>query len=309
MDYAQLEGLGDERNEAERSTALTVRQGNLLTEGDRIDPVANLVSRLVLASFAGRGSSAPVGMRKTKWLPTGLTVCFVALFGILSTKAHAGDGAGLHVFGFSPRGDRFAYEESGLQDGSGFAFDRIVVVDIARAAPVRHASLDVTVTDDAITFEQMQTQLRARADRALKNGGLSHYQAHLLAEDQSLRAFEYLSDDILRPACYSKAELELPAGVVGPQARLELFRPTAEAPSDARQIHVTLVRAGKGPTTLAVVPIHPDRRMNNVSPAAVYVSAPRRGRVEIAVILNECHDGFEGPDRRFLVAVGTIAAP
>lgn len=266
----------------------------------------NLAWRRILKAVVGRRSDGRRMMQRGCF-----AICSVALFGIFNTRALAGDGAGLHVFGFSPRGDRFAYEEGGLQDGSGFAFDRIVVVDIVRAAPVRHASVDVTVTDDETTIEQMQTQLRIRADRALKNGGLSHYRAHLVAEDRSLRAFEYLSDDILGPACHKAMlnKLELPAEVVGPQARLELLLPAAEAPFDARQIHVTLVRAGTSPTALAIVPVHPDRLMSDVTLAAVYVWRSRRGAVEIAAVLNECHDGFEGPDRRFLVAVGTIAAP
>jgi predicted secreted protein len=60
---------------------------------------------------------------------------FAALAGALSTflsavSAEAGDRALLNVLGYSPDGRYFAFEEFGVQDGSGFAYADIYIVDV-----------------------------------------------------------------------------------------------------------------------------------------------------------------------------------
>lgn len=67
-----------------------------------------------------------------------------ALFLLLmsATAAHAADGAQSRAIGFSPDGKYFAFEQYGIQDGSGFAYSDIFVIDIAanewvKGSPVR----------------------------------------------------------------------------------------------------------------------------------------------------------------------------
>jgi predicted secreted protein len=65
-----------------------------------------------------------------------------ALFLTGAAPAFAADGAQSHAIGFSPDGKYFAFEQYGIQDGSGFAFSDIFVLDIAadswvKGTPVR----------------------------------------------------------------------------------------------------------------------------------------------------------------------------
>ncbi|TYC52326.1 DUF2259 domain-containing protein [Rhodobacterales bacterium] len=57
-----------------------------------------------------------------------LTAFFLAPF--LVTDAEAGDLAEVNVLGFSPAGDFFAFEQFGFEDGSGFPYSHIFVIDV-----------------------------------------------------------------------------------------------------------------------------------------------------------------------------------
>lgn len=66
----------------------------------------------------------------------------VAFLLLSSAAAHAADGAQSSAIGFSPDGRYFAFEQYGIQDGSGFAYSDIFVMDIAadkwvQGSPVR----------------------------------------------------------------------------------------------------------------------------------------------------------------------------
>jgi predicted secreted protein len=55
----------------------------------------------------------------------------VIVFGLLiSTMAHGADGAQSRAIGFSPDGKYFAFEQYGNQDGSGFTYSDIFVLDL-----------------------------------------------------------------------------------------------------------------------------------------------------------------------------------
>lgn len=49
---------------------------------------------------------------------------------LLASTAQAGDTAQLQLLGFSRDGDYFAFEQHGIQDGSGFPYSEIFVVDV-----------------------------------------------------------------------------------------------------------------------------------------------------------------------------------
>lgn len=63
--------------------------------------------------------------------------------------AHAGDVASRHIIGFSPDGRYFAFEQYGAQDGSGFPYSEIFVIDTAKdewlpGTPIRKLIQDET---------------------------------------------------------------------------------------------------------------------------------------------------------------------
>lgn len=69
------------------------------------------------------------------------------LFALLTPPALAGDRALIDFIGFSPDAKYFAFEEFGIQDGSGFAYSNIFVVDLENdtwleGTPIRMRSED-----------------------------------------------------------------------------------------------------------------------------------------------------------------------
>lgn len=53
---------------------------------------------------------------------------------LFASAAQAADGAQSRAIGFSPDGKFFAFEQYGIQDGSGFAYSDVFIVDIAANA-------------------------------------------------------------------------------------------------------------------------------------------------------------------------------
>ncbi|HWV19547.1 MAG TPA: DUF2259 domain-containing protein [Devosia sp.] len=69
------------------------------------------------------------------------------LFALMASPALAGDRALIDFIGFSPDARYFAFEEFGVQDGSGFAYSNIFVVDLENdtwldGTPIRMRSED-----------------------------------------------------------------------------------------------------------------------------------------------------------------------
>jgi predicted secreted protein len=69
----------------------------------------------------------------------------------LATPVLAGDRAQFHSLGFSDNGQYYAFEEFGIQDGSGFPFSTTYIIDIVAdkwvpGTPVRMLHHDETVT-------------------------------------------------------------------------------------------------------------------------------------------------------------------
>ncbi|MDH3740212.1 MAG: DUF2259 domain-containing protein [Hyphomicrobiales bacterium] len=80
-----------------------------------------------------------------------------------SSNAFAGDSAERRIIGFSPDGKWFAFEQFGVQDGSGFPYYDIFIVDLdndkwATGTPVR-----VRIDDEDATLHQARGKARVKA--------------------------------------------------------------------------------------------------------------------------------------------------
>src|ERR1041384_6170984 len=60
-----------------------------------------------------------------------LAASALAALMLLALPATAADRALINMIGFSEDGNYFAFEQFGIQDGSGFAFSEVFVVDLA----------------------------------------------------------------------------------------------------------------------------------------------------------------------------------
>lgn len=77
---------------------------------------------------------------------------------LLAGPALASDAAETAAFGYSGDGRYFAYEEFGIQDGSGFPYSSIYVIDVEANAWVEGTPIRVLVEDEAATLGAAHTE-------------------------------------------------------------------------------------------------------------------------------------------------------
>lgn len=97
-----------------------------------------------------------------------ITLCLffsLALFG----KAQAGDIADRQVWGFSDDGRFFAFEEYGIQDGSGFPYANIYFINTERNRWVKETPIRVLIQDETATLDEARSQAREQADTFFKD--------------------------------------------------------------------------------------------------------------------------------------------
>jgi len=96
----------------------------------------------------------------------------VSLLLISAAPALAGDAATFNPLGFSEDGRFFAYEEYGIQDGSGFPYDTVTIVDLIKdkwvAPPVR-----VRLEDETAGLAAAREQAMAKARAMLEKVALT----------------------------------------------------------------------------------------------------------------------------------------
>ncbi|MGV3489953.1 MAG: DUF2259 domain-containing protein [Devosia sp.] len=92
---------------------------------------------------------------------------------LIAAPAQAGDAAAFDPIGFSEDGRYFAYEEYGIQDGSGFPYANVYVVDLIEdkwvAPPVR-----VRVDDETVRLTAVRQQALEAAQATLDGAALAN---------------------------------------------------------------------------------------------------------------------------------------
>jgi predicted secreted protein len=97
-----------------------------------------------------------------------LAASFVALASVLSVApAFAGDRALIDFIGYSPDAKYFAFEEFGVQDGSGFPYSNIYIVDLESDQWVGESPYRVLLQDDGATVEEARNEAHSEADGAI----------------------------------------------------------------------------------------------------------------------------------------------
>ncbi|WP_119268493.1 DUF2259 domain-containing protein [Taklimakanibacter deserti] len=89
-------------------------------------------------------------------------VCLLGLLIVATTSARAADNAERAVIGFSPDGRYFAFEQYGVQDGSGFPFSEIFIVDLDANQWVKGSPFREKVEDEGA----LVSAVRARSAEA-----------------------------------------------------------------------------------------------------------------------------------------------
>jgi predicted secreted protein len=225
----------------------------------------------------------------------------LGMLSLLASPALAGDRALVDIIGYSPSGQFFAFEEFGIQDGSGFAYSSIYIVDLLADSWVVGTPLREQADDEGVSLSQIRAEVQLQAAPDLKGFGIE-----VPAEYVALIG-DGAPDDDGKALRFGAPGFE-PGAVSGDyQLRLSTFPTTAASPcqewfsvdplgyqlaisdgTDERVIHrdSALPRSRGCPATYrlygVVMPFNAGSASDAVALISVYPG------------------GFEGPNRRFL---------
>jgi predicted secreted protein len=231
-------------------------------------------------------------------LRTGLLAAALAVF---SFTALAGDQADREIIGFSPDGGTFAFEEYGVEDGSGFPYSNIYVIETDTDEWVAGTPVRVRIEDDdnatledarALAREQAQALLDERQIEPGYNLLASNPLTEITANPHEVRFVTHPHMAATNPGWSVQiAEKELPAadcpdGLGGP---FQGFTLTLTDPDgNTRTLHddTRIPSSRKCPLNYAVSDV-----------ISVY---PDGAEPVLVILVNMFSLGFEGPNRRFL---------
>ena len=100
-----------------------------------------------------------------------LTAIMLALFG--TTALFAAERAEFDLIGYSTDGKYFAFEEFGIQDGSGFAYSNIFVIDLQNDDWVGGSPFRVQAADETTQLAEIRSQAMRAAMGPIGNFDIS----------------------------------------------------------------------------------------------------------------------------------------
>lgn len=220
--------------------------------------------------------------------------------------ALAGDTAQFNAIGYSADGNYFAFEQFGIQDGSGFPYADVFIVDLLTDSFVGGSPFRARIDDEASEIVDARNVALEMAGDALDAGAI-WFPPQILA----LRGDGELDDDGLA------IRYGIPGyGLAESQGDYTLSLEIFKAPGgrdcqffEGEPMGFALSRDSGGET----LELHRDQRVpasrNCVVTYKFYgVFNPMHGADDTSAIavLSVWSHGFEGPDRRFIaVPVGT----
>ncbi|MEQ1769340.1 MAG: DUF2259 domain-containing protein [Devosia sp.] len=219
----------------------------------------------------------------------------------LASPALAGDRALFNAIGYSEDGRYFAFEEYGVQDGSGFAYSTVYIVDLPADKWVTGTPFHAQAADETSDAPLAKTRAEAMA--------LAQPQVDTLGIDRPAQTLALLGDGVPNddgknltfawPQCCGPGQTQEPAAGLA----LETFpvEPTEDYCLDMNPVGYALTFKGE-----QTVELHrdgttlPKSRGCTLDYRLYAVLAPfEQGGSRVAIV-SSYPFGFEGPDRRFL---------
>jgi predicted secreted protein len=230
---------------------------------------------------------------------TGLPAASLAFLIKFSTPAFAGDRALLDVIGFSEDGRFFAFEEYGVQDGSGFPYSNIYVVDVIKddwfGPPTR-----VLIEDETAGRFAARTEAMAKAAPLIAETGID-YPADMIAVQGDGEGGDGLTLDFSTPG-YFPGETSDPLALA-----LEMFPVDSPQPCEdylgekAKGFELTLTEGDTVTSLHQDADTIPGSRGCPTTYRIYAVVVPQYFPPEHGVAIISVYPfGFEGPDRRFI---------
>lgn len=227
----------------------------------------------------------------------------VAIVGLvlLMSPAMAGDTAERSILGFSPDGAYFAFEQYGVQDGSGFPYASIFVIETATDSWVDGSPFEVRLENDGASLDDARQAALAEAAPLLTSLGIGEPGLTLVTNPFT----EVPADPHLQ--AFFATPYPPPTGQVYTLDIDELPLPAGDCPKDFGYTYVGYGLALADPDG-GVRDLHRDTRIpaSRNCPIGYSVSDVILHHDVLIVLLNMHTLGFEGPNRRFLAIATTL---
>lgn len=220
---------------------------------------------------------------------------------LAGSPAWAGDKGLIDFLGYSPDGRHFAFETFGVQDGSGFPYADVYVIDLVADKWVPGTPVSVRLDSEDFSLAEARAQAADKAEAVLKRFSITE-PVEILA----------LNGDGAADADYTRLRFGTPGyGLGEPRSdqtlRLDSFESTSSLPCkdwfSKTPLGLSLTLEEDSGERL----IHRDKRLPESRGCAVEyrlfgVVQPGWARdISSAVaIVSVYSGGFEGPDRRFI---------
>jgi predicted secreted protein len=236
-------------------------------------------------------------------------ISFAFALSLVNSALYAGDAAELNFIGFSEDGNYLAFEQYGFEDGSGFAYSEIIMVDVPNNS-FAYSTITSHTEDENMTMESardytMMSALSKFDALGIVTGNtgdhvICHPTSDIDAEPRHVRFYERSGGvpglSGFREYALTLNEIEVISNNdvygYGPPKMLELIISTPGTND------ITVLQRD---TNL------PKRRSNvlsyRIQDVYVYHYA---GNAYIAVFINYAMPGFEGPDMRFMAVTGKL---
>lgn len=231
-------------------------------------------------------------------------LALIAIAGaLMPMRGEAGDYADLAVLGFSPDGRYFAFEEYGIQDGSGFPYSNIFLIDTTSDEWVAGTPIRVLTEGESPPLSETRSESAdrfrpLRIERQIGAPGRT-VAANPLTETSANPHF--VSFAPRRPALDRGYELALQDFQLAAPNCPDLGKPY-------KGFQLTMIDPARQQRILARDERIPGSRNCPLAYAIseVVVYHPPDRQPVFAVLISVLSVGFEGPDRRFIAVTGQL---
>lgn len=235
-----------------------------------------------------------------------IATSILALASLFAASAHAGDAAELEILGFSQDGGIFAFEEYGVQDGSGFPYSNRYYIDTRTDQFLPGTPVRIRLDDEAATLDAARAQTRERGEKVVKQVELSSNRGFTAG----FNAVTEYSADPFRMAVNPRPVF--PPIDPALEFRLEELPLPAPEPcasqGEARGFRLNRIDASDGGQTRT---IHQDKTIpksrgcpNGYRLGAVQTFGRQGSLTSFAVLVSVRQYGFEGPNHRWIAVTG-----
>ncbi len=232
-----------------------------------------------------------------------------ALFALGAGTACAGDFAEREVIGFSPDGRYFAFEEYGVQDGSGFPYSNIYVIDVEGDSWLPGTPIRVLMEDEQLELDEARDRALEQASPKLDDLAIAVEPVHVASNPVTQLNADFnfvlvnpriVAPPIDDPYAFKLSTYALPAGAdyCADFGETKGFQLDVIHGEDDRV--VTLQRDERLPQSRGC-PL-------DYQIADVYTYYPDGGQPVFAVLVRMIQVGFEGPDGRYIAIAGPLPA-